>query len=62
MKAVTAFALAAGLITATSALHLVKRGTSSVINLPTRRKTVQNPAERDSIRRRKTVTESFDNE
>ena len=62
MKAIAAFALAAGLIPASSALHLVQRNTPNVVGLQTYRKAVQNPVKGDAIRRRQTVTESLDNE
>jgi len=61
MKAMTAFALAAGLFTASPALHLVQRDATNVVDLQTRRKAVQNPARRDAIRRRQTITQALDN-
>ena len=62
MKSLATAALAAGLLTLTSALQLVQRDAPNVIGLKTRRKIVQDPVRRDTLRRRQTVTESLDNE
>jgi len=62
MKGSLAHVLAANLITATSAIHLIQRDTPSVVSLQTQRKAVANPVRRDAIRRRQTVSQPLDNE
>lgn len=62
MKGLLAYALAAGLVTVTSAIHLIQRDNPSVVSLQTQRKTVSNPVRRDAIRRRQTVSQALDNE
>lgn len=62
MRSLAVTALAAGLVVSSSALHIVQRDTPNVVGLRIHRKAVLNPAKRDALRRRQTVTESLDNE
>ena len=62
MRGLATAALAAGLLTSISALSLVQRDAPNVVGLSTQRKVVSDPAKRDALRRRQTVSESLDNE
>lgn len=65
MKGLTATALVAGLIApGASALNLLPKrdGSPAVVGLGVQRNFVQNPAERDALRRRQTVLETLDND
>lgn len=55
--------LAAGLLASSStAINLFQRNASpAVVTLGTYRKSVQDPVQRDTLRRRQTVTETLDN-
>lgn len=62
IQAVATIAATVALSATSVAIQLVERDTPNVVGLNLHRKAVQNPAQRDAIRQRQTVTETLDNE